>query len=683
MAIRPSRPSCAPLLRWGVWLFVFALLGISFGCGRGEDPKVAVTAEQGNQVAAASEDSISLERDANGQPVPVRVSGGVNPPAKEVEAGGKFLDDAKNRFKGRPTLLDPTAPPPPKANGGGAPGGMFGFTGGRGGDFGALGAFGGGIIGNIGGGGGQNQGQNVGQLFQGGQGALGFGGGNVGMAGGGGGALARQLLGPNAAPGFDPDMSGEHYQYFQDNPFKVAQGADALSTISTAVDTASYANVRARINEGQLPSKDAVRIADFVNYFPYDYPAPKNGDPVAFKLELGPCPWQPTHHLLRVGLKAKVIDKDRMPPRNLVFLIDTSGSMDAPNRLPLVQESLKLLTEQLTGRDRVSIVTYAGTAGLLLPPTPGDQKERIVQEVLSLSAGGSTNGEGGIRMAYEQAEKSFLKDGINRVILATDGDFNVGVSDEAELVRLIEEKRKTGVYLTVLGYGMGNLQDATLEQLAHHGNGHYAYIDSLDEARKLFVEQGAALVTVAKDVKVQVEFNPARVAGYRLIGYENRILRNEDFRDDAKDAGDLGSGHTSTALYEVVPVGEKVGSIDAEPLKYQTKPELTGAARTGEWLTVRMRYKHPETEKASEVSSVLPATGLAKEASADFQFAAAVAAFGMVLRDSGFRGDADYDKVMAWAKPAVGKDPGGHRAEFVRLVERAKDVAAKKEEGQK
>jgi Ca-activated chloride channel family protein len=480
-----------------------------------------------------------------------------------------------------------------------------------------------------------------------------------------------------------PDMSAEQYQHFEDNPFKVVQGSDALSTISTAVDTASYANVRARINEGQLPAKDSVRIADFVNYFPYDYAAPKNGDPVAFKVELAPCPWQPKHHLLRVGLKAKTIDKDQMPARNLVFLIDTSGSMQAPNRLPLVQESLKLLTEQLTGRDRVSIVTYAGTAGLLLPPTPGDQKERITQEILNLSAGGSTNGEGGIKMAYKQAEDTFLKDGINRVILATDGDFNVGVSNDAELVRLIEEKRKTGVYLTVLGFGMGNLQDSKLEQLAHHGNGHYAYIDSLDEAKKLFVEQGGALVTVAKDVKLQVEFNPAKVAGYRLIGYENRILRNEDFRNDAKDAGDLGSGHTSTALYEIVPVGEKVATTEVEPLKYQTKSELTEAAKTGEWLTVRMRYKHPETDKASEVSAVLPADGLAKEASESLRFASAVAAFGMILRDSEYRGDADYDKVVAWAKPAVGPDPGGHRGELVRLVERAKDVAAKKAEGQK
>jgi Ca-activated chloride channel family protein len=495
------------------------------------------------------------------------------------------------------------------------------------------------------------------------------------------GAAPQNALGAMLAPARDhdqPDMTAEQYQRFEDNPFKLVKGEDALSTISTAVDTASYSNVRARINEGQLPAKDAVRIADFVNYFPYDYVAPKNGEPVAFKLEMAACPWNAKHHLLRVGLQAKVIDKEQLPARNLVFLVDTSGSMNSPNRLPLVQESLKLLVEQLTDRDRVSIVAYAGDAGLRLPPTPGNKNDVIIDVILGLSSGGSTNGEGGIKVAYEQAEKTFIKEGINRVILATDGDFNVGVSNTAELTRLIEEKRKTGVYLTVLGYGMGNLHDQTLEQLAHHGNGHYAYIDSLDEAKKMFVEQGGALVTVAKDVKLQIEFNPAKVAGYRLIGYENRVLRNEDFRNDAKDAGDMGSGHNCTALYEIVPLGEKVKVGDVEQLKYQTKPELTEAAKSGEWMTVRMRYKHPETDKASEVSSILGADGLSKEASESLRFASAAAAFGMILRDSEYRGDADLDKVIAWAKPAIGADKGGHRAEFVRIVEKAKGLPAAK-----
>jgi len=639
------------------------------GCARKEDPPPVAEAEQTEMaVNKVQADEIQLKRDANGEFERIRVSEASASPGDKSEGASKFLKDVKDRLKAK------TSPRPSPGGPGMRP------------QSGALGAFGGNFGGFAGQGqqGGANFGgnqQNVGQLFQGGAGggALGFGGGNFGLQGGrnlgvGGGAQ----FDPTTPPDWRrPDMSAEQYQRFEDNPFKAVRGEDALSTISTAVDTASYSNVRARINEGQLPIKDAVRIADFVNYFPYDYATPKYGEPVAFKVEMAPCPWQAKHHLLRVGLKAKVIDKEQMPARNLVFLIDTSGSMNEPNRLPLVQESLKLLTEQLTDKDRVTIVTYAGTAGLLLPPTPGDQKERIIQEILNLSARGSTNGEGGIRVAYDQAEKTFLKDGINRVILATDGDFNVGVSNDAELVRLIEEKRKTSVYLTVLGYGMGNLQDSKLEQLAHHGNGHYAYIDSIDEAKKVFVEQGGALVTVAKDVKLQVEFNPAKVAGYRLIGYENRILRNEDFRNDAKDAGDMGSGHTCTALYEIVPTGEKVATGEVEPLKYQTKTELTDEAKTGEWLTVRMRYKHPETDKASEVNSVLPAVGLAKGASTDLHFAGAAAAFGMVLRDSEYRGTADYAKVLEWAQPAIGADKGGHRAEFLRLVEKAKSFDKK------
>ena len=476
-----------------------------------------------------------------------------------------------------------------------------------------------------------------------------------------------------------PDASAESYQHLEDNAYKTVK-ADPLATLSAAVDTAAYSNARARLTEGALPPKDMVRIADFLNYFPYDYAAPADGKPVAFKLEMAACPWHDKHQLLKIGLKSKVIEKDKLPARNLVFLIDTSGSMNSPNRLPLVIESMKLLVEQLTDRDRVSIVTYAGAAGLRLPPTPGNQKEKINAEITALQSGGSTNGEGGIKMAYDQAEKTFLKDGINRVILATDGDFNVGVSDNAQLIRMIEDKRKTGVYLTILGYGMGNLHDDRLEQLAHHGNGHYAYIDSLDEAKKLFVEQGAALVTVAKDVKLQVEFNPAKVAGYRLIGYENRILKTEDFRNDAKDAGDMGCGHTGTMLFEIVPVGEKVPSSDVEPLKYQTTPQLTDVAKGGEWLTARMRYKDPETDKASEVAAAFDGKDIAKEPGKDFKFAAAVAAYGMLLRDSEYSGTADLEKVLTWAKGSVGDDKGGHRAEFTRLVEKTKAVVTKMRE---
>src|SRR5262245_1082248 len=467
--------------------------------------------------------------------------------------------------------------------------------------------------------------------------------------------------------------SAENYQPIFDNPFNLVK-QDPLSTFSIGVDTASYSNVRRFLMENQLPPKDAVRIAELVNYFPYDYASPKNNEPVAFTLEVGPCPWQPKHHLLRIALKAKTIDKENMPPRNLVFLVDTSGSMQPENRLPLVQKSLRLLVEQLTGKDRVSIVTYAGTAGLLMAPTPGDQKDIILKAIDGLSAGGSTNGAGGIVAAYEQAKLSFIKEGVNRVILATDGDFNVGVSSDAELVRMIEEKRETGVYLTVLGYGMGNLKDSKLEQLAHHGNGHYAYIDTLDEAKKVFVDQGGSLATVAKDVKIQVEFNPAKVAAYRLIGYENRLLRAEDFRNDKKDAGDMGSGHTCTCLYEVVPNGEKVNTSEVEPLKYQTPSKLSDAAKSGEFMTVRMRYKHPDSEKDQEVASALQAKALGEELSKDFQFAAAVAAFGMVLRDSEFKGNANFANIVESAQAMVGEDPQGYRKEFVKLARLALTV---------
>jgi Ca-activated chloride channel family protein len=483
-----------------------------------------------------------------------------------------------------------------------------------------------------------------------------------GGAGQPGQAARAQLLDDSAEP-----SSTENYQPIFENAYKLV-AHDPLSTISSAVDTAAYANARARLNAGQLPPKDAVRIADFLNYFPYAYPAPRDGKPVAFALELAPCPWQPKHHLLRVGLRAKTIDKQDMPARNLVFLIDTSGSMSAENRLPLVKQSLRLLVNELTAKDRVSIVTYAGSAELLLTPTPGSEKDAIGRAIDALDAHGSTNGGGGIVMAYEQAKASFLKDGVNRVILATDGDFNVGVASDAELVRLIEQKRETGVYLTVLGYGMGNLKDSKLEQLAHHGNGHYAYIDTLDEAKKVFVEQGGSLATVAKDVKLQVEFNPAKVAAYRLVGYENRVLRHEDFRDDKKDAGDMGSGHTCTALYEVVPAGAKVDAGEVAPLKYQTAPKLSEAAQAGEWLTVRMRYKDPATDKASEVEAALPGKLFTEKPGNDFAFAACVASFGMLLRESEYKGSATYASVLETAEGLLREKKDAHREEFVKLV---------------
>ncbi len=463
-------------------------------------------------------------------------------------------------------------------------------------------------------------------------------------------------------------QNAEDYDRIVENPFLSALH-EPRSTFSTSVDTASYSNLRRFLNEGQLPPPDAVRIADMLNYFDYDYPKPRGDNPVGILLELGPCPWQPKHHLLRIALKARTIDPENMPARNFVFLLDTSGSMSGPNRLPLVQKSLNLLVEQLTSRDRVSIVTYSGNAGLTLEATRGDQKNRITQAIDSLTSGGSTNGAGGIVAAYEQAQAAFIPNGLNRVILATDGDFNVGASSNAELVRLIEEKRKSGIFLTVLGYGMGNLKDSTLEQLAHHGNGFYAYIDSLDEARKIFVDQGGALVTVAKDVKVQAEFNHKLVNAYRLIGYENRVLRSEQFRDDATDAGDIGSGHTYTALYEIVPRGVEIALPDAGALKYQRTAEVANGP--AEWLTVRMRYKHPARETSEELSVALPEGALQEATSGDFRWTGAVAAFGLVLRDSPHKGEASLKMVQRLAESAQGEDAHGKRQEFLLLVNKA------------
>jgi Ca-activated chloride channel family protein len=481
---------------------------------------------------------------------------------------------------------------------------------------------------------------------------------------------------PNRPPPAPPVAHNtEEYQHFVENGY-VSAAREPRSTFSASVDTAAYSLVRAKIHAGQLPPKGAVRVADMLNYFEYDYPRPQGDAPVAAMLEMAPCSWNAKHHLLRIALAARQFDAGEMPPRNLVFLIDTSGSMSGPERLPLVKQAIGLLIDTLTSQDRVSIVTYAGDASLRLGTTPGDQKRRIRSVVDSLSAGGSTNGQGGIQMAYAQAAQGFIDGGLNRVILCTDGDFNVGVSSSDELVRVIEEKRKTGVCLTVLGFGMGNLKDGRLEQIARHGNGHYAYIDSVDEARKLFADQGGSLVTVAKDVKLQVEFNHTRVSAYRLIGYENRLLKNEDFRNDDKDAGDLGSGHTVTALYEVVPVGVDVPLSDAGELKYQKQPEDSDAARTGEWLTLRMRYKDPDTDAPREIAFPLNKDGLRKTGSPDFRFASAVAAFGLLLRDSEYRGTATWDDVQEWAKSGLGNDRRGYRADFLDLVSRVERLSA-------
>jgi Ca-activated chloride channel family protein len=485
------------------------------------------------------------------------------------------------------------------------------------------------------------------------------------MIGGGGGWT------PTATTNTPPPNT-EAYEHLADNRFQ-SVSREPLSTFSVDVDTASYSNVRRFLQqENRLPPQDAVRVEEMINYFRYDYPEPKGERPVAITTEVSSCPWQPEHRLVRIGLQAKRIRADQLPARNLVFLIDVSGSMMPENRLPLVKKSLEMLVEQLTQRDRVAIVVYAGSSGLVLPATAGDQKPVILGALRRLEAGGSTNGGDGIQLAYKVAEQNYLEGGVNRVILATDGDFNVGVTSQGDLLRLIEQKRRSGVYLTVLGYGMGNLKDSTLEKLADHGNGHYAYIDTEAEARKVFVQEGAALVTVAKDVKVQVEFNPARVAGYRLIGYENRLLKAEDFNNDRKDAGDMGAGHTVTALYECVPAGMRVPVGGVDPLKYQKPAGPTIAAESKEMLTVKIRYKEPTEEQSKLLSQTVVDSGAGiAQAGENHRFAAAVAAFGMVLRDSPNKGSATLDMVQELARPALGNDRGGYRAEFLRLVEQA------------
>ncbi|QEL15302.1 vWA domain-containing protein [Limnoglobus roseus] len=466
-------------------------------------------------------------------------------------------------------------------------------------------------------------------------------------------------------------LQQENYSHVTENAFRSAR-QEPLSTFSADVNTASYSNVRRFLNEGKLPPKDAVLLAELVNYFPYSYPQPDGDDPVSLTLDIAPCPWQAKHNLVRIGVKAREVSAAEVPPRNLVFLIDTSGSMADQTRLPLVKTSLRMLIDQLRPSDFVSIVTYAGDAALKLPPTPGRLKGRIRQVVDALDANGSTNGGGGIRMAYDQARLNFIEGGVNRVILCTDGDFNVGTTSEGELQRLIEQQRTSHVFLTVLGFGMGNLKNTTLELLANHGNGFYAYIDSEAEAHKVFVEQAGTLMTVAKDVKFQVDFNPNLVSAYRLIGYENRLLNNEDFKNDKKDAGDMGSGHTVTALYEIVPVGVPVDVPTTEPSKYAAPSQ--SVARAGEWLTVRMRYKHPESEKSLELRKPLPADAIERQPGGDFRFAAAVAQFGLLLRDSAFKGTANYAAVLKDAEASRGPDAAGHRTEFLQLVRQAKKL---------
>ena len=452
-----------------------------------------------------------------------------------------------------------------------------------------------------------------------------------------------------------------------------------LSTFSIDVDTASYANVRRFLVGGRRPPRDAVRIEELVNYFRYDYPQPKGDAPFSVTVDAAECPWKPGHRLVRIGLQGRQLDRGARPAGNLVFLVDVSGSMNAPNKLPLVKQALAMLVEELSENDRVSIVTYAGNAGLVLPPTTGDQKQAILAAIDSLTPGGSTHGSAGIALAYEQAREHFVAGGSNRVILATDGDLNVGVTSTTDLIALIKEKAAGGTFLTALGFGEGNLQDDKMEALADNGNGVYAYIDGVREARKVLVEQlTGSTVTIAKDVKIQVEFNPAQVASYRLLGYENRALAARDFRDDKKDAGEIGAGHSVTALYEVVLVGDESASGGgAEPLKYQPQPEVQEPVAVDphaskELLTVKLRWKRPDGDTSTLAEVPLADRGAAfGEAPADLRFAAAVAAFGMILRGSDQKGEATLPLVAKIAGGARGRDEGGYRAEFLDLVRKA------------
>lgn len=468
-----------------------------------------------------------------------------------------------------------------------------------------------------------------------------------------------------------PGHNTETYDRIVENPF-VSAKASPLSTFSIDVDTASYANVRRFLTRNTLPPRGAVRIEELINYFPYKYKPPTGKTPFAVHVETASAPWNPKHRLVRIGLKGKEVQWSKRPPSNLVFLLDVSGSMSYANKLPLLKRALKMLAERLTERDRVTIVVYAGAAGLVLPPTAGNQQEKILGALKRLSAGGSTNGGRGIKLAYRMAVSQFIKGGTNRVILATDGDFNVGTTSRSELLRLIAQKASSGVYLTVLGFGMGNYKDAMLEKISNRGDGNYAYIDTISEARKVMVEQlTGTLITIAKDVKIQVEFNPRRVKSYRLIGYENRMLRKEDFNNDKKDAGDIGAGHTVTAIYELVPAGGAENLPRVDKLRYQGERKPTTRSAGDEILHLKLRYKAPKGGKSTRVTfGVKDGGGDFARASVDFRFAASVAAFGMLLRGSAYSGQTSWSKVLAWARPGVtaALDPKGYRAEFMRLV---------------
>ncbi|MGD8643955.1 MAG: VWA domain-containing protein [Chromatiales bacterium] len=483
-----------------------------------------------------------------------------------------------------------------------------------------------------------------------------------------------------AAPGLDAairppsePLDRERYAHFDDNPVtRVAE--HPVSTFSIDVDTGAYSNLRRVLNAGRLPREDAVRVEEMINYFAYAYPTPADRNrPFTLTTELGPTPWNPDSVLLHVGIKGYESAKTELPPANLVFLVDVSGSMRSPDKLGLLKTSLRLLVRQLRAQDRIALVVYAGASGVVLEPTPGDQRATITAALDALSAGGSTNGAAGIRLAYAMAEQGYIPGGINRVLLATDGDFNVGTVDFEALKDLIERKREGGVGLTTLGFGTGNYNDHLMEQLADHGNGHYAYIDTLKEAQKVLVEEmTATLETIAKDVKIQIEFNPVVVAEYRLIGYENRALRREDFNNDRIDAGDIGAGHTVTALYELVLVGGAGRRI--EPLRYRAE-RVPSSSKADELAHLRLRYKAPEASESRLIERVISRREIGRElarTSESFRFSASVAAFGQLLRGGRYTGEFDYDAVLGLAGASRSDDPFGYRGEFLNLVQLAK-----------
>jgi len=466
------------------------------------------------------------------------------------------------------------------------------------------------------------------------------------------------------------NFNTEEYDRIYENVFKdVIQ--NPLSTFSIDVDTASYSNVRRFIIQSQLPPKDAVRIEEFINYFNYEYPSPKNEHPFSITTEISTCPWNTQHQLLHIGLQGKKIPPEKFPANNLVFLIDVSGSMDSAVKLPLLKSAFKLLTDQLRKEDKISIVVYAGAAGLVLPSTPGDKKTTILKALERLQAGGSTAGGDGIELAYRVAENNFIKGGNNRIVLATDGDFNIGITSDSELIRLIEKKRDKNIFLTILGFGSGNYKDSKMEKLADKGNGNYAYIDNVLEAKKVLVrELAGTLITIAKDVKIQIEFNPVKIKAYRLIGYENRILSKEEFDDDTKDAGELGAGHSVTALYELITSNSEEKITVSGKLKYQETVISPESNRTNELMTVKFRYKQPDNDNSILITHIVPDKSLSFEVTSDnFKFSSAVAEFGLLLRDSEFKGEATFDQVLNLAKLSKAKDENGYRAEFIKLVE--------------